>query len=500
MADLAQLRIKTEEEIRDDFLRTYKAELIKRGIDNPNVSSGTEIYIKATSLAQQLSIVANNTVIKANAQMPDSAVGADLERLAKIYKLFLRSAGGSSGTIALSASISSPIPIPFQAQLQDDSGLSYQVSIGGIYSDGDQVPISSIDTGAATNLAGNSTLRWISPPPFVNPTAIITTGGLIGGIDAEDIEGLRTRLLERLRNPPGGGNWSQVAGTAEDSTVAVQKAFVYPACNGPATYGVAVVSAPTPSNKNRNIDPIVLATKIIPDIVAAFPEFAEPIITTVQNLPASVGISLALPSATTASIPGNGTGWTDANPFPIHVSTGFSAVTAVTNSTTFSVLSDIDPTAEVTQVCWISTDDWQLRTATVISFTTSGLAKNLVIDKPFVSDNGVVIAVGDYVFPNAVSMTTYVAALFNSFANMGPGEKTDISSLLPRAYRRPLVGDSYPASLNSLFLRRIIDSGEEVFQADYTFRSIITPPVPALITDAPFQIVPDKIGFYPSQE
>src|SRR5262249_39520042 len=155
----------------------------------------------------------------------------DLVRIAGLYKLSLRPAGPSSGALVLSATVSTPVAIPGGSQLIDTRGLVYKVADGGPYSNGASIPITSVDTGASTNLPAGSALRWVAPPPFVNTTALVGSGGLTGGVNAEDYEGLRSRLLERLQSPPNGVNWPAANKAAEDASTAVQKAFCYQAAN-----------------------------------------------------------------------------------------------------------------------------------------------------------------------------------------------------------------------------------------------------------------------------
>lgn len=502
MANPKQIATKSAEEIRDDYLRTIKQGLINLGITEPNVSAGTLDYIRGTALGQFGALLYLNVDLKADAQMADTAQGDDLIRIAKIYNLSLRSAGISSGFLVLDATVTASIAIPTGSQLIDDTGLSYQVSIGGSYFDEDEIPIESIDTGSITNLAAGSTLRWVSPPPFVSKTALVSTGGLTGGVDDETIEGLRTRLLEKIRNPPGGGNCAELNQAAEDATVAVQKSFAFPAANGPATTHIAVITAPTTSDKTRDVNTTVLNTKIIPAVQSKVPLSMEVLTTTIQNQVTDVSIGITIPSAPNASPAGQGGGWTDATPWPIFTPTGYCRVLAVLDSTNFSVESNVDPIPGITQICWlksaVGTDSltyWTLYTATVQSFTSNAPTAFITIDMPF-ND----IAVGDFICPNAELMQDYFDSLLAGFANLGPGQKTALAGLLPRAYRRPLVTESWPSDLNSQVLRRLTDDNDTISAANFNYRSSITPNIPALITDGPYILVPRNLGFYPLSE
>lgn len=494
MANPKEITVKTAEDIRDDYLRTIKEGLINIGIANPNVSEGTLDYVRGTAIGQFGALLYQNISLKADAQMADTAQEEDLIRIANIYNLGLRSAGPSSGNLLLDASISSAIVIPTGSQLIDDKGLSYEVTIGGSYSDGEEIPITAIDTGAATNLAAGKTLRWVSPPPFVSATATVAEGGLTGGVDQETYEGLRTRVLEKIRNPPGGGNWSQLNQAAEDSTVAVQKSFAFPACNGPATVHIAVVSAPTEFDKSRDVNGLVLSSKVTPAIQAVVPEYFELLVTTVENQYTDVAIGISIPSATTASPPGTGGGWLDANPWPVYTSVNYSQVTAVTSSTQFTVTANVAPIVGTSQICWVSPLDWKLYRGTVLSYTGSNPSYTITIDTAFTG-----ITTGCFIFPDAELMQDYVDTLLEAFANLGPGQKTNLSGVLPRAYRRPLTTESWPSDLNDQVLRRLTDNNDTILSASYNYRSSSSPSLPALITDDPYILVPRNLGFYPAQ-
>lgn len=522
---IQSLQIKTVEQIRDDYLRTYRNALISRGIPNPNVSKGTEIYGRATALAQQIYAASVGVPLAADAQMADSAQGDDLVRLCKPYGLALRPAGPSAGPLVLAASISTPIAIAEGEQLLDGNGLTYQVATGGSYTaGGSPVPITSVATGSATNLPAGTVLRWVTPPAFVSQTAKVGTGGLIGGTDAEIYEGLRARLLELLGTPPNGVNWASLVTAIEDSTGAVQKGFAYPACNGASTEHGAAVGAPpgtmTPTGRNRDVDALVtLPTVIVPAVLATRPEFVETIVTTVQNYPVQLCIGLSLPASALSSPQGPGGGWIDADPFPVpdYIAILYCATTVVTSSTSITVESASAPVLGG-QVCWVSTNDWQLYTAKIVSFTVSGAGPlytyAIALDTPFVSVNGVTIAVGDYVFPAALNMGNYVAAWLAGFAALGPGEKTNATGLMPRALRRPLASQSWPSALLRPFLANFTGAGPEVTDAQYLYKSpvagapsptiitvfgtqYIAPPLPALITDGAYILTPNRVAFYP---
>ncbi|MRG98203.1 baseplate J/gp47 family protein [Polyangium spumosum] len=497
MADPKEFTTKTREQIRGDYTRTVKNGLINLGIANPNVSEGTLDYIRGDALGAFGEEIYNLVSVKANAQLPDSALDDDLIRLAKIVGLDLRPAGPSQGFIILQTSVSVPVAIPAGSQLLDPAGLSYEVLVGGAYGSGDLVSIRAVDTGSRTNLPEGTTLRWSSAPPFVAATALVASGGLLGGVDQETIEGLRARLLDYYRNPPGGGNWSQVNLTAENSSTFVQKSFAYPAVYGPSTLHVVVVGAPTTTNKSRTVPSDIVETVVKPAVLGAFPEFADIVVTSADSFTVATTFGLSLPTSKRASPPGPGGGWLDGTPWPTNASLGYAPVTTVNSAVDFFVNADAAPVVGQ-RVCYVSPTNYKLYRAKITQVFGGGPPYRIVIDTGFFRSNTTndPLQTADWVFPDAERMDAYVAAVLNAFATMGPAEKTTIPGLLPRAYRKPQKEFSWPSQVGSYFLRALYESGEEVFDADFN----VTPDVVPVVSGyplAPYIAVPGLLAFYP---
>lgn len=492
MTTAQNIIIKTRDQIRDDMIAAYINALITFDIvQNPVVTPGTETFNRFDAIAAQIWTASAAIPAAIDETLEDTAV-ENLPRLAALRGLSLRSAGGSRGKIKPRIAINSPVLIPAGSALKDDQGLRYRAPIGGLIQNGQMLDIEAIDTGAATNLEPGSVLTFEAPVLYVEPNA--ETDGLQFGVDAEDIEGLRARLLERLKHPPNGYNWSTFTAAAETST-AVQKAFAYCAANGPSTLHIAAIGAPSASVKTRDLDPLTLALEVKPAVLGATFSFVGIEVTTVVNEPVDVSIAIAAPNSPAADPPGAGGGWIDAVPFPVLASPGYVAVSNIVSSIEIEVSSDVPP-VNGASISWVSTDDWKLRTAKILSFTGSN-PYTLILDTPFTSDNGIDIAFGDWVFPAAENMPAYVDALFAAFAELGPGEKTNLAGFLPRALRKPSPADSWPYEIKSPLLKLIVGEFEEIPDAAYLYRSAVTPSLPALITEGPRVFVPRQIGFYP---
>lgn len=490
--------------IRDGILRVIRSGLIARGVTNPNVLPGSDFYIEAQAIANQLAVIEANAVIKADEMMPDTATSDALARICAIFGIVKQAASGSTGSVTITASAAATIAT--SDKLVDGQGLTYQVSTGGTYNSGDSVPIYAVSTGKATNLDAGAVLRWIATPAFCDEKTTVTAGGLVNGADAEDDEALRARLLSLLQNPPASGNAEAVAEWAEASTGSVQKAFPFPAIQGPSSVHVAVTAAPTSTNKSRQLAAATISGTVSPYVQGKLPEHAYSVITTVTDVNADVAFALSLPEAPTASPPGPGGGWINGTPWPSPdgSSTFRCTVTGVTSTTVFTVDATTSPTANVSEICWLSPYDWTLRSARVTAVSGTSGAYTITLDKPFPS-----IATGCYIWPRCQNAQDYVDAVLAAFALMGPGEKTSNVSALVRGFRHPRSAAGWPMTLGSHLTAALVDAGDEVQGASFYHRtdgtttvtgssSTVTPQVPASVTDPPRIFVPRHIAFYRS--
>lgn len=502
MAEIREFTAKDPVAIRDDVLRTIKNGLIKQGVTNPNVGPNSDWFVIATAIGNELAVVGANAIVKADQQMPDTAVEDDLARIAALFGLEKQPAAGSIGPVVIEASATSPIETG--RELIDSAGLRYEVVTGGNYDDDSTVTIRAIDTGAATNHAAGDQLQWVSAPPYCSDKVTVGTGGLVNGIDEENDEVLRSRVLAVLQNPPGAGDWEHVAEIAEESTASVQKAFVYPAIQGPSTVHVAVTAAPTDSSKSRVLATATMTGTVDPYVKGKLPTHSHIVVTTVSDVNADVAIALSLPEAPTANPPGPGGGWTNGTPWPSPdgAVTFRCTVTAVSSSTVFTVDATTAPTANVTRIAWLSPTEWKLYTGLVTSFTGTSGAYVITIDSAFTD-----ITTGAYIWPECQNAQNYVDALLEEFALMGPGEKSSNASALIRGFRHPPPSAAWAYKLGPAMLRAVTDAGDEVLSAQFIHRTdgtttvqgsagTLTPQVPGSLTDPPNILVPRHIGFY----
>ncbi len=487
---------------RDNILRTLKNGLIRRGVPSPNVGPGSDFFVLATALGNELAVVSANAIVKCDEQMPDTAVDVGLLRIASLFGMEKQPAAGSFGNIVISNSAASPIASG--AQLTDTSGLLYEVSVGGTYAVGASVPIDAIATGKATDHAEGDVLRWVNAPPYCDDKVTVDVGGLTNGHDADDDESLRARVLATFQNPPGSGNWEDVAEKAEQSATQVQKAFVYPAIQGPGTQHVAVVAAPTATNKNRDVAALVMSGSVAPYVLAKVAQHSLITTTTVANVNTDVAFALALPEAQTANPSGPGGGWLNGTPWPAPdgVSSFRCKVTAVTSSTVFTVDDALSPSVGVSRVCWLSPLTWTVYTALVTAVSGATGAWVITVDNAFTG-----ITTGAYIWPACVNGQLYVDSILAAYGLMGPGEKSTNASALIRGFRHPIPGNSWPSSLGPHLARAVSNAGDEVEDVQFFHRTDgtttlttssgqVRPQVPGAVGDPPNIFVPRNIAFY----
>ena len=486
---------KTAKVVHDDMLRVLKNALINRGVATPNIGPGSDWDLEATAIGNEHEVLYANQQIVADQQMLDTATGTGLDRIGNFYGLSRRGASLSAGFGTFAASQSSFIAAG--QQLIDTQGLRYQVSTGGTYANLAQLPISGVDAGSLTNHISGDVLKWVVAPAYASNSVTINAGGLVGAIDAENDDTYRSRIQGRLAFPPQGGNWAQLAALAVASSTNVQAAFVYPACNGPATVHVCTVTYPTnvaaSTAKNRSVDAATMSSVVTPYIQGNIAEYVECNVTTATSQPTSVAIGLSLPASPQASPPGPGGGWLDATPWPNGSDTVTSGtVGTVTSSTVFVVNAFVSPTANVTRVAFLDPSNWTFYTARVLSVSGSTPNWTITIDTPWPN-----VANGCYVFPQSTNQTTYVAAIMSAFSNMGPGEVTANATVLSRGFRHPLPTLQWPYTTGTTQLKTVISSGSEVLDARYIRGGSQTPNVAGSVYTAPSVLVPANIGFYP---
>lgn len=475
------------DEIRDSYLTTYKNAMIARGVEDANILPGSDAFIDATALSNEIYAAFSASVVYADDGMPDTAGKDGLSRQMGWYGMGIRAATGASGTVTLSSS--NPSNILDGTTLIGPTGQLYTITSPGLYANGDSVPVSALGAGDITNAVAGVVLRWVKPPPYASQTAVVSDGEITGGYDAEDVEDARTRFLQRLRYTPMGGNWAHVAQLAETSSTRVQAAFVYPVAEGGTTVHVACLGPVGIVNKSRVVPTTIMDLVVRPYVLSKIMEGVSVTVTTVADVYEDISVELTMDSTTD--------GWSNTTPWPVPLADEFYCdVTDVTSGSIFTVTSLTAPTPFATKIAWYDNTANLLRTGTVIACTT-GQANDheITIDSSWTN-----VATGAWVMPHAVNMQNYVDAILKAFTKLGPGQKLGVGVVTQQTSRKPLVTEFYPCTIGNHFLRAVSDAGDEVQYATFLYRlsNGASPAVPAAVSGAPKVYIPRRIAFYAS--
>ncbi len=221
--------------------------------------------------------------------LPDERAEAEgVERWARLLGYGYLEATAATGPAEVKGAAGAVLPAG--TQLQSREGVLYQTTDELILvSSTGSVTVEAIDAGAAGNLAAGLPLNLLSPVPGINSTLTIGAPGLAGGADQEKLDGLRRRVLERLRRPPMGGSKDDYVIWAGEGHASVTRAWAYPGELGRGTVTVRVVC-------DNETDPIPTAPVLaaVQDYIEAVrPVTAEVYVVAPEAVPLNFDIRLS---------------------------------------------------------------------------------------------------------------------------------------------------------------------------------------------------------------
>ncbi|HLH94996.1 MAG TPA: baseplate J/gp47 family protein [Xanthobacteraceae bacterium] len=163
--------------------------------------------------------------------LPDTAESEFLDRWATI---FLTNADGSkgrkaatyaSGSVTFTGLATTPVPVGSQLVGYGSPAIGYETTEAIVISGATACTIRATIAGAAGNLDAGETLTLAIAIPGVDAGATVVT--LTGGTDAETDPQLLARLLQRIQEPPMGGDQADYV-TWTESVAGVTRAWCYP--------------------------------------------------------------------------------------------------------------------------------------------------------------------------------------------------------------------------------------------------------------------------------
>jgi hypothetical protein len=485
-------------EIRDDLLTDFRLEAIAGGVTNPAVQPGTDNYFFFTATANCGYLQYSNFAALRPAITPLGAEGDDLEAWRKALGLPVVAASGATGKLTVGVATGATVTIPVGLQFVLPNGKRGRVSATAMsVVNGADVSVLMIDKGAVTNAKAGTKVRFQNPPFNVDVEARVSINGpLTGGYDAETEPRKKERILNRMGNTPGGGNWGHVREIAFNALATVQDCYVYPALGGPASQKTVIIREFDFENNDFTRAFSSAGVSIVENALHAnLPSEMQIAVDTVGEEPTDVSFELDLPLSSLAG--GNGLGWVDQAPWP-PAGTGPVAVTSASSSTTFRLdaATATPPVAGQTHVAWWSPQDQKFFVGLVVSLgasQTSG-AWDVVVAAPFVDSTGTAIAAGDYVSPAAANLTGYRTTFLKLMNKLGGGENAVTTE--SRRKRHPFVADGAPISITNRFLTSFIQAHDEIEDGDFLTVTVTTPSVPLTLDDPPNVLVPRHFGVY----
>jgi len=170
---------------------------------------------------------------------PDTAEAEYLERWSSIWAVVRKAAAPATGSVNLTGTTGAVVPLGTLLQRAD--GRQYQSTAEVVLSSGaGGAPVVAVLAGLAGCAVAGVGLSLVSPIVGVASGAVVGTGGLTGGSDAESDAALRERLLAHIAAPPQGGAASDYVLWALQVS-GVTRAWVYPQELGVGTVTVRFV-------------------------------------------------------------------------------------------------------------------------------------------------------------------------------------------------------------------------------------------------------------------
>jgi len=144
--------------------------------------------------------------------LPDTAEEEWLDRHGQIWLVNSDGTTGrklatlASGTCAFTALATGNGVIPMFSQLTGANNILYETieEIAVLANETSSGLVRAVDPGTIGNQVVGAALSFITPPVNISAIAFVET--MQGGIDQETTEELRSRVLERIRKPPMGGD------------------------------------------------------------------------------------------------------------------------------------------------------------------------------------------------------------------------------------------------------------------------------------------------------
>lgn len=170
---------------------------------------------------------------------PDTAEDEYLERWAGIWGVERKPATFTEFTCSVTGTAGVSIPINRVYRRSDGKEYTTQAAIV-LTGSGDEISLIASEEGKASAVEVSDAISILSPIAGLDSEAVVTSVEIIAE-DLEDLEALRQRLIDRIQNPPSGGDANDYIQWAL-SIPGITRAWINPEGLGPGTVIVYVVS------------------------------------------------------------------------------------------------------------------------------------------------------------------------------------------------------------------------------------------------------------------
>lgn len=212
---------------------------IKGALEITTILRRSFLEATARALGGMAHILHGHLVFISRQLFPDQAEGPYLKRWASIY--FIQQKAATFAQLQVNIVFTAAATATALSELQRTDGVLYELDADVTASGAGTLQgiVTCKTAGDIGNLGDGETLTFTSPIADVE-SSVVVDETVTAGFDMETEEDLRTRVVERIRQPPqGGAAWDYIAWAKE--VAGVTRAWVFPGHLGQGTVGVSFV-------------------------------------------------------------------------------------------------------------------------------------------------------------------------------------------------------------------------------------------------------------------
>lgn len=210
-----------------------------------------------------------------------TATGIWLDLHGRMWKVLRQAGSFASGLTEITGNIG--VTLPKGTKVQDSQGIEYETLNNNYFGTTTQlVSVQAVEAGESGNKTDNEIMQMVSPYPGID-NELTSISAFTGGADQEQDEDYRERILQRVQNPPMGGNEVDYETWALE-VPEVNQAWSYPLYYGAGTVGVVITAEgvnPVPSS--------VLLSDVQAYLQDKAPVGSTPIVNSIENNSGSAG-------------------------------------------------------------------------------------------------------------------------------------------------------------------------------------------------------------------